>query len=134
MNEPLDYASLMQRNLELQSALERKDQKLEKESDILIDTLESMRSWKLRATTAEQKLAELEHQSDRLQKTIDGIQPLILQDHARIVDLEQRLQQPIKLPKREIGMACEFVSDHIVVSLAAVLAEATAAGFKVEGE
>ncbi|WMT13388.1 hypothetical protein [Serratia fonticola] len=47
---------------------------------------------------------------------------------------EQRLQQPIKLPKIEIGMACEFVSDHIVVSLAAVLAEAATAGFKAEVE
>ncbi|MEX2986865.1 hypothetical protein [Serratia fonticola] len=54
----------------------------------------------------------------------------------RNAELEQRLQQPIKLPKREIGMACEFVSDHIVVSLAAVLAEAATAGFnaEVEGE
>ncbi|ALX94834.1 hypothetical protein AV650_15305 [Serratia fonticola] len=52
----------------------------------------------------------------------------------KVAELEQRLQQPIKLPKREIGMACEFVSDHIVVSLAALLAEAETAGFKAEVE
>ncbi|MEX2990373.1 hypothetical protein [Serratia fonticola] len=47
---------------------------------------------------------------------------------------EQRLQQPIKLPKSGIGMACKFVGDHIVVSLAAVLVETAMAGFKAEVE
>ncbi|UAN59599.1 hypothetical protein [Serratia sp. JSRIV004] len=52
----------------------------------------------------------------------------------RIAELEQRLQQPIKLRKCDIGIACEFISEHVVVSLAAVMVEAATAGFKVEVE
>lgn len=52
----------------------------------------------------------------------------------RAEEAEQRLQQPIKLPKSGIGMACEFVGDQIVVSLAAVMVEAATAGFKAEVE
>jgi hypothetical protein len=53
---------------------------------------------------------------------------------AKNAELEQRLQQPIKLRKCDIGIACEFISEHVVVSLAAVLAEAATAGFKAEVE
>ncbi|UAN52182.1 hypothetical protein KGP26_03620 [Serratia sp. JSRIV002] len=52
----------------------------------------------------------------------------------RAVAAEQRLQQPIKLRKCDIGIACEFISEHVVVSLAAVMVEAATAGFKVEVE
>ncbi|UAN58971.1 hypothetical protein [Serratia sp. JSRIV004] len=52
----------------------------------------------------------------------------------RAEEAEQRLQQPIKLPKSGIGMACKFVGDQIVVSLAAVLVETAMAGFKAEVE
>lgn len=53
---------------------------------------------------------------------------------AKNAELQQRLQQPIKLRKCDIGIACEFISEHVVVSLAAVMVEAATAGFKVEVE
>lgn len=139
----------------LLAALEEKDQELDKEGDILIDTQESMREWKQRANAAEQRedhlkadvavmgkrIAELERanaaQDDHINQQQDRIDTLEKKNGElgkHVGKLEQRLQQPIKLPKREIGMACEFVSDHIVVSLAAVLVEAATAGFKAEVE
>lgn len=68
----------------LRAALEEKDQELDKEGDILIDTQESMREWKLRANAAEQR-------EEHLKASVDVLS-------AKNAELEQRLQQPIKLP------------------------------------
>lgn len=85
--------------------------------------------------------AELEARNKELErdptiKHMRGVEEALIHATDMVLELEQRLQQPIKLSKREIGMGCEFVSDHIVVSLAAVLAEVATAGFhiNVEGE
>lgn len=50
----------------LLAALEEKDQELDKEGDILIDTQESMREWKLRANAAEQREEHLKAAVDVL--------------------------------------------------------------------
>ncbi|OIX96271.1 hypothetical protein BFS14_02055 [Serratia fonticola] len=91
---------------ELLAALEEKDQKIN--------------SWR---NLAKQNIAERE-------KDIAALDVA----RQRNADLQQRLQQPIKLRKCDIGIACEFISEHVVVSLAAVMVEAATAGFKVEVE
>lgn len=62
-------------------ALEEKDQELDKEGDILIDTQESMREWRQRANAAEQLEVHLKAAVDVLS--------------AKNAELQQRLQQPI---------------------------------------
>jgi hypothetical protein len=107
----------------LLAALEEKDQEMNKTKDHLQD-VERVRD----AFAAEA------HHLSAIAKQLPSAERRVGELLLRAEAAEQRLQQPIKLPKREIGMACEFVSDHIVVSLAAVLAETATAGFKAEVE
>lgn len=112
--------------LSLLAALEEKDQELDKEGDILIDTQESMREWKLRANAAEQR-------EEHLKATVDVLS-------AKNAELEQRLQQPIK-----IVQFSEFEIEHMIspekegYSLGwidgrnSAAADVVRAGFKVEG-
>ncbi|MEX2990208.1 ead/Ea22-like family protein [Serratia fonticola] len=99
--------------LDLLAALEEKDQRIKEFESITegVDQLAIDGGWTARGMSEYAKSLE-----------------------TRNSELEQRTVKPIKLPKSEIGMACEFVSDHIVVSLAAVLVEAATAGFKAEVE
>ncbi|MEX3036399.1 hypothetical protein AB4K08_00830 [Serratia fonticola] len=119
---------------ELLAALEEKDQRIKELSSAL--TIEKGAS-----AFDSRRTAHIDRMRDKFLKRAEAAEQReghLKADAAvlgqRIAELEQRLQQPIKLPKSEIGMACEFVSDHIVVSLAAVLVEAATAGFKAEVE
>lgn len=61
-------------------------------------------------------LEEKDRQAERLQKTIDSIQHPIAQDQERIAELQQRLQQPIKLPERysvDCGVVCDPSGDWL---------------------
>lgn len=108
-----DYDALL-------AALEEKDQELDKEGDILIDTQESMREWKQRANAAEQR-------EEHLKATVDVLS-------ANNAELEQRLQQPIKLPNKNddefwFGSTFQVARFDRAVERAII-----AAGFKFKGE
>lgn len=105
----------------LRAALEEKDQELDKEGDILIDTQESMREWRQRANAAEQR-------EEHLKATVDVLS-------AKNAELEQRLQQPIKLRSRVFEMMNVGGGHSIqVVSVKTVKEIIRAAGFKIEVE
>lgn len=112
---------------ELLAALEEKDQQLARYS--------------MSAGQADQRLCEsravriaLGFGEDSIDVAPTDLVEAIQVIKRRAEEAEQRLQQPIKLPKSGIGMACKFVGDHIVVSLAAVLVETAMAGFRAEVE
>lgn len=111
--------------LSLLAALEEKDQAFSAERSAKVAAWNEAKEQCLRADAAEKRETHLKADAAVLAQRNKE-----LAEHN--AELEQRLQQPIKLPKREIGVACEFVSDHIVVSLAAVLVEAATSGFKAE--
>lgn len=99
----------------LRAALEEKDQELDKEGDILIDTQESMREWKLRANAAEQREEHLKATVDvlsaknaELERANSAQNDHINQQQDRVDTLEKKndelgkhigkLEKPIKLP------------------------------------
>lgn len=109
---------------------------------------EAIAAGKIPGVATGQRVADLEQRVEalHLQAVKDGNHIVELEQYkglnlsikenlaSTIKELEQRLQQPIKLRKCDIGIACEFISEHVVVSLAAVMVEAATAGFKVEVE
>ncbi|WP_447888497.1 hypothetical protein [Serratia fonticola] len=87
-----------------------------------------------RIDTLEKKNDELGKHIGKQEKLLKGTEESLIASVDMVAELERRLQQPIKLRKCDIGIACEFISEHVVVSLAAVMVEAATAGFKAEVE
>ncbi|MFV8981138.1 hypothetical protein [Serratia fonticola] len=104
----------------LLAALEEKDQSIAELNVKLFDQSILLDAAIIRAEAAGRR-------EEHLKASVDVLS-------AKNAELQQRLQQPIKLRKCDIGIACEFISEHVVVSLAAVMVEAATAGFKAEVE
>lgn len=135
LSEWQGYAeALEQRAVSLLAALEEKDMALKHSKQTQLTLAENLATLDdaLKAQVSRAEAAEQREDRYR-QRWVDSVADLDVAGK-RIAELEQRLQQPIKLRKCDIGIACEFISEHVVVSLAAVMVEAATAGFKVEVE